>query len=246
MVYDPRQDERFNKDKVFMALIKQESRFNPNATSPVGARGYTQVMPATAKSPGFGLTPNVNALVDPKQNVEFGKKYFDAMRQRYKGDEAAALVAYNGGAKTADRWVASGKNDKVIPKESADYYKIILGTKDPFAGKARVKTPDSEEAEAPKTVTGKKINVRSTEESAAATSPVAKPAVPEPTDSVADSEERTAPVVKASDNSSSDADQQSSAFDLDTSFDKVRRTPQLRGFQANFIPFANQDDPRFR
>lgn len=252
MGYDPRQDPAYANNRLFLSLIKQESRFNPNAVSPTGARGYTQVLPSTARDPGFGLTPNVNALTDPKQNVEFGKKYFDMLLKRYSGDTAAALVGYNGGPGAADRWLKNGKNDKVISKESSNYYKTILadaGGNGDYAGfknKPRVKMPDSEEAEAPRTVTGKKINVRSTEESTAATNPVAKSAVPEPADSVADSEERTAPVVKASDNSSSDADQQSSAFDLDTDFSKVRRSPQLRGFQTNFIPFANQDDPRFR
>ncbi|OWK18326.1 hypothetical protein AJ88_03870 [Mesorhizobium amorphae CCBAU 01583] len=48
------------------------------------------------------------------------------MLARYDGDTEAALIAYNGGAVRADRWLASGRNDSVIPQESADYYKKVL------------------------------------------------------------------------------------------------------------------------
>lgn len=126
MPYDPRQDPKYNKDKLLLALTHQESRFNPNAVSPTGARGLTQVLPSTARSPGFGIAPNPNALNDPEQNMAFGKSYLNAMQKRYNGDNAAALVAYNGGPGKADEWIKSGKNDKVLSKETSNYYKSVL------------------------------------------------------------------------------------------------------------------------
>ena len=84
------------------AVIKTESAGDPNAVSSVGARGLMQIMPETAANPGMGVRPLQND--SPEENVRFGVDYLEALINRYDGNVEAALAAYNGGMKNADRW----------------------------------------------------------------------------------------------------------------------------------------------
>lgn len=92
---DPNASPETIAAQVLPHLIQQESGGNPNAVSPVGARGLTQVMPATGRDPGFGVRPLQNDT--PQENVRFGRDYLTAMIRRYPRRLDQALAAYNAG-----------------------------------------------------------------------------------------------------------------------------------------------------
>jgi len=97
------------------ALVWQESRWNPAATSPKGAHGLTQLMPGTARQ--MGVDPR-----DPSANLEGGARYLRQQIDRFGGDIEKALAAYNAGPGRVEK--ARGVPN--IPETRA-YVAAILG-----------------------------------------------------------------------------------------------------------------------
>lgn len=97
------------------ALVWQESRWNENAVSPVGAQGLAQLMPGTARY--LGVDPR-----DPFANLEGGARYLREQLDRFGGDIEKALAAYNAGPGRVER--AGG-----IPniRETKQYVAAIMG-----------------------------------------------------------------------------------------------------------------------
>lgn len=111
-------------DALANAVLQQESGGNPNAVSPAGARGLMQLMPGTARDPGFGIEPVADN--SPRENLRVGKEYLQAMLQRYGGDQQLALAAYNAGPGRVDAALQQAGGDKqramsLLPRETQQY-----------------------------------------------------------------------------------------------------------------------------
>lgn len=104
-IYDIALDEEIEPDIAF-GLVNTESAFQHQAVSSVGARGLTQLMPATAK----WLNPDINLddLFSRELNLHIGFGYLDRLISKYNGDIRLALLAYNRGPGTVDGVLARG------------------------------------------------------------------------------------------------------------------------------------------
>ena len=117
-IYDIAMQEGIEPDLGFR-LVKLESEFNEHATSPVGAVGLTQVMPATARF--FVKSATRESLYDRETNLRVGFKYLRTLIREYKGNLKIALLVYNRGPAAVDAALDMGLDpangyDRIVMK----------------------------------------------------------------------------------------------------------------------------------
>jgi hypothetical protein len=93
-------------------------------TSPKGAQGEMQVMPGTARDPGYGIRPAKEGDADDLARV--GREYFGKMMNKY-GDPKLAAIAYNWGPGNTDKWLMAGADPSKLPRETQKYSADMAG-----------------------------------------------------------------------------------------------------------------------
>lgn len=128
----PMGDRDTSLDALVKGVIGQESggkHYDKNGnliSSPVGARGITQVMPKTGVSPGYGVRPLQNETEEEYRR--FGRDYLNAMLKNYGGDVRKALAAYNAGPGNVDSAIKRYGDDWLshLPRETQNYVPSII------------------------------------------------------------------------------------------------------------------------
>ncbi len=118
-----------------LALARQESLFNPRATSVSNAKGLMQLMPATARKVARegGISADSLDLYDPELNVALGTAYLRNLFAMFAGDEFKAVAAYNGGEHAVEQWTRKfpGADDEWVEnityRETREYVKKVIG-----------------------------------------------------------------------------------------------------------------------
>lgn len=141
---------------VYNRMIQAESgnkQYGPNGqilTSPKGALGVAQIMPATALNPGYGVKPATMAEIStPEGNRAFGQRYFQGLLNYFGGDVQKATAAYNGGPGRVSRNTAANNgqlNVAQLPRETQQYLNAVRPTAvmpaaAPAAGNVVVQSP---------------------------------------------------------------------------------------------------------
>ena len=121
---------------LILALIRQESLFDPQARSPAAALGLMQLLPSTASrvAKQIGISaPSSEQLFQPEINLVLGTQYLKDLLQRYSNDWYKAIAAYNAGEAAVDRWEKEIRTDDAeefverIPYlETRGYVKLVM------------------------------------------------------------------------------------------------------------------------
>jgi len=106
-------------ESLIFAIIKNESNFDKDAISKVGAKGLMQIMDSTAEDVAEELKLEKYDLLLPEDNIKIGVKYFSYLINKY-GEIPLALAAYNAGFGTVDTWIDKG----IVSQTGNDYENI--------------------------------------------------------------------------------------------------------------------------
>ncbi|HXQ88403.1 MAG TPA: lytic transglycosylase domain-containing protein [Solirubrobacterales bacterium] len=128
-------DEKGVDAALIAAVIYSESKFR-DQTSSAGARGLMQITPEAADTiarNSKATTFELEDLGDPEINIRYGTFLLAEFLDRYDGDEAAALAAYNAGPGNADKWGGSELTVEAIPfPETRAYVEEVLEKRDEY------------------------------------------------------------------------------------------------------------------
>ena len=123
-----------NNPIILESIIKEESHFNPFASSAVGAKGLMQLMPATYNEvvSKHNLPSNLNAET---ANITAGSLYYEGLKKVLGNKDLYAITAYNGGIGSVTNWFSKliyNDTDEFVEQipysETKNYVKKVLRT----------------------------------------------------------------------------------------------------------------------
>jgi soluble lytic murein transglycosylase len=118
---------------LLLALVREESRYDPAVVSPARAVGLAQLLPSTARAITSDRSMNMQRLKDPRVNLLLGARYIRLQLDRFGGDLRLALAAYNAGPGSTRRWTRlAGDPDQLVERinlfETREYVKRVMGS----------------------------------------------------------------------------------------------------------------------
>lgn len=124
-----------NTAPLMLSIVREESYFDPDASSGVSAKGLMQLMPATAAEIASKHSITGYNLANPNQNLLLGNYYYAYIKELLGGLDVSAIAAYNGGIGSVNRWKSSiyyRDTDSFIEQipypETQNYVKKVLRT----------------------------------------------------------------------------------------------------------------------
>ena len=110
-----------------LSIARQESNFDPNARSGVGARGLMQLMPSTAAilARRAGISYSAERLYDADYNVRLGSTYLQKMVEDFGGSYVMAAASYNAGPNHMPEWTATCGDPRTASGDPLDFIECI-------------------------------------------------------------------------------------------------------------------------
>ncbi len=118
---------------LLLALVREESRFDPAVVSPARAVGLAQLLPSTARAMTNDRSMTMQPLKDPAINVALGARNLRLQLDRFDGDLRLALAAYNAGPGSARRWARLASDpdylvERIGLAETRGYVRLVIGS----------------------------------------------------------------------------------------------------------------------
>lgn len=121
-----------------LAMMREESSFNPYAKSKVGALGLLQVRPNTGHDVAFRMGmiwKGEDMLYTPETNIKFSVFYLSWLKKQFKGNMIYAVAAYNAGPEAVRKWMLSSKTpdfeefvSKISYPETQQYVRRVMNS----------------------------------------------------------------------------------------------------------------------
>jgi soluble lytic murein transglycosylase len=122
--------------ELIYAVMRQESSFRPQVTSPANAVGLLQILPSTASrlSAELGLPFAANDLTRPANNVRLGAYYLSKLLNAFQGNLPLAVASYNAGPRAVAYWLEHARGldlelfvARIPYEETRNYVERVVG-----------------------------------------------------------------------------------------------------------------------